>query len=264
MGLSMKSLFGNTFEINQEYSVLSSKDPEVIEPTKASTSSFVQRNSSRLGGYSRFKVFLIFATISVAAALAMLVFAFLGWNMCSTRHSQYLLKTPVPSFAKEIRYFEWNQTYVDPPSPESDIAWNKLLPDGRGYIYVENGAQYDMEPGVIKESGEIYGVSMFHQIHCLGVIRRAYYDLAMGLQDDDIAELKETAKQQLLNEHIGHCFDYLRQAFECSADMTLEWPRTEKDGSRFQTDGRGIPHEAIMDFMEIYGYRDAKNHDIAA
>jgi len=28
----------------------------------------------------------------------------------------------------------------------------------------------------------------------------------------------------------------------CSADMTLEWPRTEKDGRRFQVDGGNIPH----------------------
>lgn len=83
---------------------------------------------------------------------------------------------------------------------------------------------------------------MFHQIHCLGVIRRDYYKLAMGIQTDDHFVIKEEAKRQLAHEHSGHCFDYLRQAFECSGDMTLEWPRTEKDGSRFQTDGTGIPH----------------------
>ncbi|KAE8135918.1 hypothetical protein BDV38DRAFT_250709, partial [Aspergillus pseudotamarii] len=69
--------------------------------------------------------------------------------------------------------------------------------DGRGYIYVENGAKYGMEPGVEKESGEIYGVSMYHQIHCLGVIRRHYYTLAMGIQNDAPAAVKKEAERQL-------------------------------------------------------------------
>ncbi|KAJ5188598.1 Protein of unknown function DUF3328 [Penicillium cf. griseofulvum] len=260
MGLSIRYLIGGKFT-EQEYSILSSND-EVLDFSKPSRETSTANNLRF--GHARFKVFA--ASISTGIALA-LFFTFLGWKMCSLRQNS-LLRTPVPSFPKEIRYFERNQTFIDPPNPESDIAWNKLLPDGRGYIYVENGAKYGLEPGVQKETGEIYGVSMFHQIHCLGVIRRDYYKLAMGIQTDDHSVKKE-AERQLAYEHTGHCFDYLRQAFECSGDMTLEWPRTEKDGSRFQTDGTGIPHvcaskDAIMDYMEVYGYREAHNHDIAA
>ncbi|KAJ5898048.1 hypothetical protein N7504_008336 [Penicillium tannophilum] len=180
------------------------------------------------------------------------------------------MKTPIPSFPKEIRYFEWNQTFIDPPNPEGDRAWDMLLPDGRGYIYINNGAQYGLEPGVEKEDGEIYAVSMFHQIHCLGTIRRNYYNLVAALQNgDDPTMIRDHANRQIQNEHTGHCFDYLRQAFECSADMTVEWPRTEEDGRRYQVDGKGIPHvctskTAIRDFMEVHGYHNAQNHDIAA
>ncbi|KXG48868.1 Protein of unknown function DUF3328 [Penicillium griseofulvum] len=266
MGLSIRYLIGGKFKTEQEYSILSSDD-EVLESSKPSRETFTKANNLRFGGHARFKIVFVVAIISTGIALAMLFFTFLGWNMCSSEQNS-LLRTPVPSFPKEIRYFERNQTFIDPPNPENDIAWNQLLPDGRGYIYVENGAKYDLEPGVQKETGEIYGVSMFHQIHCLGVIRRDYYKLAMGIQTDDHS-VKEEAERQLAYEHTGHCFDYLRQAFECSGDMTLEWPRTEKDGSRFQTDGTGIPHvcaskDAIMDYMEVYGYREAHNHDIAA
>ncbi|OQE41813.1 hypothetical protein PENCOP_c004G03202 [Penicillium coprophilum] len=269
MGLSIRYLIGGKFKTEQEYSILSSNDPEVLDSSKPSREASTKISNVRFGGYARFKVVCVAAIISTGIALAMLFFTFLGWNMCSSKPQNSLLKTPVPSFPKEIRYFEWNQTFVDPPNPENDIAWNKLLPDGRGYIYVENGARYGLEPGVQKEAGEIYGVSMFHQIHCLAVIRRDYYKLVMGLQTDDHSVIKEAAERQLASEHTGHCFDYLRQAFECSGDMSLEWPRTEKDGSRFQTDGAGIPHvcaskSAIMDYMEVHGYREAHNHDIAA
>ncbi|KAK6823098.1 hypothetical protein RU639_006187 [Aspergillus parasiticus] len=268
MGLNITHLVGDKYKTQQQYSLLSSNNPDV-ETSESSPTVSTRWSGLRFGGHAWLKTTTVAATISTGIAVAMLFFTFLGWNMCSSSQQKSLLKTPVPSFPKEIRFFEYNQTYMDPPSPESDMAWNKLLPDGRGYIYVKNGAKYGMEPGVEKETGEIYGVSMYHQIHCLGVIRRNYYNFAMGIQNDALADLKKEAERQIRNEHIGHCFDYLRQAFECSADMTLEWPRTEKDGRRFQTDGRGIPHvctskDAIKTFMELHGYREAHNHDIAA
>ena len=40
-----------------------------------------------------------------------------------------------------------------------------------------------------------------------------------------------------------HCFDYIRQALMCHADLTVEWPRTEADGRRFAVDGWGIEHQ---------------------
>lgn len=41
-----------------------------------------------------------------------------------------------------------------------------------------------------------------------------------------------------------HCFDYLRQGVMCQGDLTLEWPRTEEDGTgrRFAVDGWGVGH----------------------
>lgn len=54
-----------------------------------------------------------------------------------------------------------------------------------------------------------YSVSVFHQLHCLGVIRRGYYGgvRGVGVGDGDVGGS---------GEHIGHCFDYLRQAVQCS------------------------------------------------
>ena len=46
-----------------------------------------------------------------------------------------------------------------------------------------------------------------------------------------------------LTDHIPHCFDYIRQALMCAGDLTLEWPRTEKNGQRFAVDGWGVPHQ---------------------
>lgn len=45
------------------------------------------------------------------------------------------------------------------------------------------------------------------------------------------------------DDHISHCFDYLRQAIMCAGDSTLEWPRIESDGRRFAVDGWGVQHQ---------------------
>lgn len=44
----------------------------------------------------------------------------------------------------------------------------------------------------------------------------------------------------------------------CAGDLTLEWPRTEKDGRRFAVDGWGVEHvcrdwEAVEGFVGRWG-----------
>ena len=50
-------------------------------------------------------------------------------------------------------------------------------------------------------------------------------------------------KAQLLDEHSQHCFAYLAQSIVCSGDLTIEWAAVEKDGTIFQVDGWGVPHQ---------------------
>lgn len=58
-----------------------------------------------------------------------------------------------------------------------------------------------------------------------------------------------------LHNHAQHCFAYLAESIICSADLTIEWARTDKDGSRTTVDGWGVPHtckdpDAIKAWME--------------
>ncbi|KAI0895696.1 hypothetical protein F4806DRAFT_66601 [Annulohypoxylon nitens] len=179
-----------------------------------------------------------------------------------------LIRTPIPDFPKEIRYFEWDSTYVEEPNEENNKAWDELLPGGRGFVYVKDSASYDLEPGLQSKWGEIYSVAMFHQMHCLGVIRQNYWRLVRGVLDHD-ESLYHEAEVMIETSHTGHCFDYFRQSIECSADMALEWPRTEADGRRFQVDGEGIPHvcaskAALKEYMDAYHFNGSRVHDIAA
>lgn len=77
----------------------------------------------------------------------------------------------------------------------SDDDWESLIPQGHGFYRAEDTLEY-------------YGVSMYHQLHCLDVIRRMI--TAKSNTTDDRAH------------HADHCLSYLRQAILCHSDLTLE------------------------------------------
>lgn len=59
--------------------------------------------------------------------------------------------------------------------------------------------------------------------------------------------------------HIGHCFDYLRQAIICCADSTLEWPSHSRSGQLLgNIDGWGVTHRC-RDFNAIGDYIEKNN-----
>ncbi|KAK4493596.1 hypothetical protein PRZ48_015263 [Zasmidium cellare] len=57
---------------------------------------------------------------------------------------------------------------------------------------------------------ENYAVAMYHQLHCLATIRQEFYTL-------------NVTAAAAYGQHIGHCFEYLRQSLICNADLTLEY-----------------------------------------
>ncbi|KAK1974637.1 hypothetical protein LZ30DRAFT_607504, partial [Colletotrichum cereale] len=74
-----------------------------------------------------------------------------------------------------------------------------------------------------------------HQLHCLYYVMNAY---------DQLVRNGRTGSENIIPQghhsvHTNHCFDYLRQAILCTADMTLEGgvPGEEKG-----TDGFGHAH----------------------
>ncbi|KAI4799429.1 hypothetical protein E4T44_11617 [Aureobasidium sp. EXF-8845] len=168
-----------------------------------------------------------------------------------------------------VQTFERNSLYASRPSPETDAAWNALLPEGRGFVYVPDSERYSLPPGEKTFYGEIYSVSLFHQLHCLGQLRKYYWLLVDGVMSNSTS-LKPTVEGLLgpSGEHVSHCFDYLRQTLQCAGDMALEWPRKEEDGNRFAVDGWGIPHECrswdhIVDYMKGSYFNLSSNSDIA-
>jgi hypothetical protein len=65
-------------------------------------------------------------------------------------------------------------------------------------------------------------------------------------------------------KHLNHCFDYLRQAVMCSADMSLEKARIDEQGQvELAVDGWGVEHQcrswdAVETFAAKHGLRTGR------
>jgi hypothetical protein len=96
-----------------------------------------------------------------------------------------------------------------------------------------------------------FAVSAFHQIHCLAMLRGAFYHL---LEDPGVAtQMIELPKEFNITKHLEHCFDYLRQGIMCAADPTIESVHHNVGSSR--DDGWGNTHvcrswDALKGFVE--------------
>jgi hypothetical protein len=139
--------------------------------------------------------------------------------------------------------------FASPSTPEADEAWgNNISPPGDGFVLIPDPSAYNLPPGQPVDAeysaakGEIYDISLFHQLHCLRHVRTFLFTLKAGMDYNATAETYDhMLKHQ--EEHVYHCFDYIRQALMCNADLTVEWPRTEADGSRVAVDGWGVTHQ---------------------
>ncbi|KAL5321891.1 hypothetical protein ACEPPN_009854 [Leptodophora sp. 'Broadleaf-Isolate-01'] len=131
----------------------------------------------------------------------------------------FLPKIPI----KEMK-FDFPTKYED-TGPEGDKLWNDMMPIGSGFIRVPYPRRFDMPQSKAiendPEEGEIYSLSITHQLHCLAVIRHV------------IMKYEKRDKSRFAGDgHEYHCIDYIRQAIICAGDTTLDYAEivTGSDG----------------------------------
>ncbi|KAL7941847.1 hypothetical protein V8C42DRAFT_333892 [Trichoderma barbatum] len=146
-----------------------------------------------------------------------------------------------PKLSETTVVFRQDPIFGAEQSLESDEAWDNLLPDGHGFVLVESPERYGLKQGIPTELGvDRYSVSMFHQLHCLGMLRESLF-AGMQHRKPNISAEEHLDGHQLHTahqQHVRHCFDYLRQSIMCCGDMSLEWARP----SLPTVDGWDIPH----------------------
>ncbi|TDL29700.1 hypothetical protein BD410DRAFT_780178 [Rickenella mellea] len=105
--------------------------------------------------------------------------------------------------------------------PESIYEWASNAPSGYGYVRLGSNHR-------------TLCVSMFHQLHCLRLIRNALIN-----PEDPLSSIY----------HSHHCLNYIRQSALCSPDLTLEpFDPLERD---FSVDRIGATH-VCRDWSAVY------------
>ena len=70
----------------------------------------------------------------------------------------------------------------------------------------------------------IVELDVFHQLHCLNMLRKLVYPDAYKM---DLTSGSETAAENVF--HMEHCYEQLRQSLQCSSDIsTIFWEWSEK------------------------------------
>ncbi|KAI1113184.1 hypothetical protein F5Y14DRAFT_226701 [Nemania sp. NC0429] len=143
--------------------------------------------------------------------------------------------------------FREEPLYVGAVSDASNTAWESLIPKGRGFVEVDSSGKK-----------ERYCVSVFHQLHCLDMLRRGYHAaLELARNNTPIAEGEQPHVDTMALPHTQHCFDYIRQGLMCAADPTLE-KRNDTIGG---VTGWGTSHQcrdfnALQEWAETHRYSD--------
>ncbi|MCJ1310493.1 hypothetical protein MMC25_004157 [Agyrium rufum] len=161
-----------------------------------------------------------------------------------------LIKSPIPNLPLEVNVFDAPGIYSEPPNEASNLAWEALagpIVPQQGFIAVEDSASYDLRPSAKFHGNEVYGISMFHQLHCLGGIRKVVWQLLDGTLDreeffalDGDASSPDFVPNGRGVWHMRHCFNYIRQGLQCAGDVSLERP-TYFNGTPIVV-GWGNPH----------------------
>lgn len=143
------------------------------------------------------------------------------------------------------------------PSPETDQAWEKLLLPSDGLIQASyaNGVFADGLPDTVQSKYHpelnLYGLEVFHQLHCLNRIRQSFHR--------EYYFSNETERRFI--HHREHCLNHLRQSIMCSGDVSLDrWVYDEQEHRRWvKTD---VPHicrnfNALIQWVSQYQYVDS-------
>ncbi|KAI0855149.1 hypothetical protein F4860DRAFT_497283 [Xylaria cubensis] len=120
-----------------------------------------------------------------------------------------------------------------------DATWSTISSTKQGgFLWVRYNETY--------KTG--HGVSMFHALHCLSMIRDAI-KVSEGRPGAHSHCSKRGIRAAKSEEemHVGHCLSYIAQSLLCSADGTLEHPKTRLDDAgnvlRDDIDGEDVKHQ---------------------
>lgn len=171
---------------------------------------------------------MLFPTLAgvTCASLFIILFIARSENYLTLSPPSFLTQNCHGSLSVDLKIFFHDLLGPKPPDP------NSLLQRARQIIKVDGGNSF-VFINVPNQETRRYGVSMFHQLHCLEMLRGAVQGQKHNGQRHGDTKAKRgglEAPEHDLNasgpmsaeDHLDHCLDYLAQGIMCSADDTLE------------------------------------------
>ncbi|KDR69141.1 hypothetical protein GALMADRAFT_215420 [Galerina marginata CBS 339.88] len=247
------------------YQALASQDPELFldEPKSISrvqiTRQFVTKNRGQL--FVLLLGVIAFAELGAIFNKGLVCITCVDkpkWNMVyspANEAVEYHVRTHYGDAVDNVSPGFWG-----PPSPEVDQHWQSLSSYSISKIPKNQAALLPNKTSPIPSDRNNYvaGLDVFHQLHCLNMIRQAlhpeYYP-------------KRRMNTTYGDWHIRHCVDSVRQSLMCSADISvIVWQWSDELQETFP---RGnIAHtcrnyekiqdwakERVFDFSRYFDYR---------
>ncbi|KAF7795291.1 hypothetical protein EIP86_006445 [Pleurotus ostreatoroseus] len=145
--------------------------------------------------------------------------------------SSHLHYSPVDGAARYVEtVFTSNlresNIYVHYPNEDVDKAWIDLYSE-YGLSKIPKAEAMKMANKTLPIPGDpehyIIALSVFHQLHCLDVLRKAAY--ADYYTDPETGALGDIPKNDI-KIHVTHCLDMIRQGIMCAGDITYAPPNS--------------------------------------
>ncbi|KAL4263319.1 ustYa family protein [Pleurotus pulmonarius] len=134
-------------------------------------------------------------------------------------------------------FMDEDQTvFQGPPTDAMDEAWRDLYERGVSYLLPEEANRLK-EPTIHATGSNVYigGLDVFHQLHCLDMVRMAVYPARYPSGHHHTMHLKRSGSMAHPNisdaEHLRHCINSVRQSLMCSSDISVNLfynPRKER------------------------------------
>ncbi|KAI3318834.1 hypothetical protein HD806DRAFT_511125 [Xylariaceae sp. AK1471] len=138
-------------------------------------------------------------------------------------------------------YMHFNGSFAQSSDAKSDALWDSLFPEKLGFV-----KHPELAP-------DVAGIAVFHELHCLNILRTAYFTSLEG-NLEEVAAAGQDANHRTSRHHIRHCFEYLRQSLICLADSNLENMNYTTQGvSGWQTERTCRNFEGLKSWADHWG-----------
>jgi len=107
--------------------------------------------------------------------------------------------------------------YNGPPTDETDEVWSALYEHDLARISTDEASRLANRTSTIRgdEAHHVIGLGVFHQLHCLDIVRKALWPIRYGPQSDFLG-FGHTDPIDFVDQ----CLNVLREHIICNADTT--------------------------------------------